>query len=236
MDRLLVCNDFAAIAWGLPQLGPADLRTVGGGKAAARATLAAIGPGSGLGVAALAPASRRLGRRERRRRARDDGRRSPTRSPSRGRARARPVATVTAPPSTCFGPGSREPLCRARRARGPWPSDRHAARREARSRSRASRSRARRRGCSSRCSARSRATSRSRSARAAACSSRAASCRRCSTRSRAPEFRERFEAKGRYRDYMAGIPTHVITAPLPAFRGSADAARLPLSFGDESRS
>ncbi len=56
-NRLLVCNDFAAIAWGLPQLGPADLRTVGGGKAAARATLAAIGPGSGLGVAALAPAS-----------------------------------------------------------------------------------------------------------------------------------------------------------------------------------
>jgi len=33
------------------------------------------------------------------------------------------------------------------------------------------------------------------------------------------EFRERFEAKGSYREYMQGIPTHVITAPLPAFRG-----------------
>ena len=33
------------------------------------------------------------------------------------------------------------------------------------------------------------------------------------------EFRERFEAKGSYRGYMQGIPTHVITAPLPAFRG-----------------
>ena len=33
------------------------------------------------------------------------------------------------------------------------------------------------------------------------------------------QFRERFEAKGTYREYMAGIPTHVITAPLPAFRG-----------------
>jgi glucokinase len=33
------------------------------------------------------------------------------------------------------------------------------------------------------------------------------------------EFRARFEAKGRYRDYVAGIPTHVITDELPAFRG-----------------
>jgi glucokinase len=33
------------------------------------------------------------------------------------------------------------------------------------------------------------------------------------------EFRARFENKGRYREYMAGIPTYVITAPLPAFRG-----------------
>ena len=33
------------------------------------------------------------------------------------------------------------------------------------------------------------------------------------------EFRARFEAKGRYRPYIAAIPTHVITAPLPAFRG-----------------
>jgi glucokinase len=57
LSRLLVCNDFAAIAWGLPQLGPADLRAIGGGKGATRATLAAIGPGSGLGVAALTPAT-----------------------------------------------------------------------------------------------------------------------------------------------------------------------------------
>jgi glucokinase len=33
------------------------------------------------------------------------------------------------------------------------------------------------------------------------------------------EFRARFEAKGRYRDYVSAIPTHLITAPLPAFRG-----------------
>jgi glucokinase len=33
------------------------------------------------------------------------------------------------------------------------------------------------------------------------------------------EFRARFEAKGRYSAYMAAIPTFVITAALPAFRG-----------------
>lgn len=33
------------------------------------------------------------------------------------------------------------------------------------------------------------------------------------------EFRERFEAKGRYRDYMEKIPTYVITERLPALRG-----------------
>jgi glucokinase len=36
---------------------------------------------------------------------------------------------------------------------------------------------------------------------------------------RKSEFRTRFEAKGRYSRYLAEIPTHVITAPLPAFRG-----------------
>jgi glucokinase len=33
------------------------------------------------------------------------------------------------------------------------------------------------------------------------------------------EFRTRFENKGRYRRYLAAIPTYAITAPLPAFRG-----------------
>jgi glucokinase len=34
-------------------------------------------------------------------------------------------------------------------------------------------------------------------------------------------FRERFEAKGRLRDYLAAIPTYVVTHPLPAFLGCA---------------
>jgi len=33
------------------------------------------------------------------------------------------------------------------------------------------------------------------------------------------EFRARFEAKGRYRQYLGAIPTYVIVAQLPAFRG-----------------
>jgi glucokinase len=36
---------------------------------------------------------------------------------------------------------------------------------------------------------------------------------------RKSEFRARFEAKGRYAHYLAAIPTFVVTAPLPAFRG-----------------
>jgi glucokinase len=59
LSQLIVCNDFAAVAWGLPHFGPDDLRKIGGGRSGARATLAAIGPGSGLGVAALVPAAER---------------------------------------------------------------------------------------------------------------------------------------------------------------------------------
>lgn len=35
------------------------------------------------------------------------------------------------------------------------------------------------------------------------------------------EFRARFEAKGRFRSYLAAIPTYVITRPLPALVGAA---------------
>ncbi len=35
------------------------------------------------------------------------------------------------------------------------------------------------------------------------------------------QFRERFEAKGRFRDYLAAVPTYVITRPFPALLGAA---------------
>ena len=55
LAQLTVCNDFAAIAWGLPYFGPSDLRTIGRGQRVAGAALATLGPGSGLGVGALMP-------------------------------------------------------------------------------------------------------------------------------------------------------------------------------------
>jgi glucokinase len=57
LNEIIVCNDFAAIAWGLPYFGSADLHTVGGGQRVAGAALATLGPGSGLGVGALVPAA-----------------------------------------------------------------------------------------------------------------------------------------------------------------------------------
>ena len=57
LKRLQVVNDFAAIAWALPKLTPADVVKIGGGESVSRATLAALGPGSGLGVSALVPSA-----------------------------------------------------------------------------------------------------------------------------------------------------------------------------------
>lgn len=54
---LQVVNDFAAIAWALPLLTPADVVKIGGGESVPRAARAALGPGSGLGVSALVPTS-----------------------------------------------------------------------------------------------------------------------------------------------------------------------------------
>jgi len=40
-------------------------------------------------------------------------------------------------------------------------------------------------------------------------------------------FRERFEAKGRFRGYLAGIATCLITAPYCALVGAAQSMRRP---------
>ena len=44
---------------------------------------------------------------------------------------------------------------------------------------------------------------------------------RLGARFAASQFRERFEAKGRFRDYLAAVPTYVITRPYPALLGTA---------------
>ena len=52
-QRLVVVNDYHALALALPRLGPADLAPVGGGSANPEGPRVVIGPGTGLGVAAL---------------------------------------------------------------------------------------------------------------------------------------------------------------------------------------
>ena len=53
LERLLVLNDFAALAHGLPSARPGELRSVGGGSALEGEPIALVGPGTGLGVAGL---------------------------------------------------------------------------------------------------------------------------------------------------------------------------------------
>lgn len=53
LERLVVINDFAALALALPLLQASDLQKIGPGQARAGAPMAVLGPGSGLGVSAL---------------------------------------------------------------------------------------------------------------------------------------------------------------------------------------
>lgn len=55
LERLVVINDFEAMACAIPSLGAAGVEQIGGGTALAGAPLALLGPGTGLGVATLAP-------------------------------------------------------------------------------------------------------------------------------------------------------------------------------------
>jgi glucokinase len=56
LERFTVVNDFTAVALSIPHLGADDLVRLGGGSGgAAGAPVAALGPGTGLGVSALVP-------------------------------------------------------------------------------------------------------------------------------------------------------------------------------------
>jgi glucokinase len=55
LDRLLVINDFTALALGVPALKADELQQVGGGTAVPRTAIAVLGPGTGLGVSGLIP-------------------------------------------------------------------------------------------------------------------------------------------------------------------------------------
>ncbi len=58
LRRLLVLNDFTALALALPLLTDQDRRQVGGSEAKETASIALIGPGTGLGVSGLLPDGR----------------------------------------------------------------------------------------------------------------------------------------------------------------------------------
>ena len=55
LERLHVINDFTALALALPSLSAQDVYPVGSGQAVTGAPLAVIGPGTGLGVSGLLP-------------------------------------------------------------------------------------------------------------------------------------------------------------------------------------
>jgi glucokinase len=55
LKSLLVLNDFEALALALPHLPREDICSIGGGRAIDHAPMAVIGPGTGLGVAAIVP-------------------------------------------------------------------------------------------------------------------------------------------------------------------------------------
>lgn len=53
--RVRLVNDFQALAHALPHLGPGDVLRIGGGRADPGAPMLVLGPGTGLGCAALVP-------------------------------------------------------------------------------------------------------------------------------------------------------------------------------------
>ena len=54
-ERFVVINDFTALALALPDLTPSERRQVGGGTPVPDAAIALLGPGTGLGVSGLLP-------------------------------------------------------------------------------------------------------------------------------------------------------------------------------------
>lgn len=56
LDTLVVVNDFTALAMALPKISAADARQVGGGQAVSNSVIGLLGSGTGLGVSGLIPA------------------------------------------------------------------------------------------------------------------------------------------------------------------------------------
>jgi glucokinase len=59
LDTLLPVNDFSALARSLPRLEQSDFKQIGGGKARPGGVIGVVGPGTGLGVGGLIPGAGR---------------------------------------------------------------------------------------------------------------------------------------------------------------------------------
>jgi glucokinase len=55
LEYVRIINDFEAIAWSLPRLAATDLFPIGGGERVAEAPAVVLGPGTGLGLACFLP-------------------------------------------------------------------------------------------------------------------------------------------------------------------------------------
>jgi glucokinase len=217
LHRLEVINDFAAVAWALPLLGPSDVVKIGGGESAPRATLAALGPGSGLGVSALVPAA--------------DGWAAVT-----GEGGHVSMPATTREEEDVIG-RLRERFgghCSAERVlSGPGLVNLYVTLAEIAGRGQPTVSPEDVTNLAKQGDDLARKTLGMFFAMLGTVASNLALTTgarggvyiaggivpRLLEQIRQSEFRARFENKGRYRGYLAAIPTHVITAPLPAFRG-----------------
>lgn len=56
LDTLVIVNDFTALAMAVPRLAARDLRQIGRGEPSKHSVIGVLGPGSGLGVSGLIPA------------------------------------------------------------------------------------------------------------------------------------------------------------------------------------
>jgi glucokinase len=217
LKRLQVVNDFEAVAWALPLLKPTDVVRIGGGESIPRAPLAALGPGSGLGVSALVRAA--------------DGWAAMT---GEGGHATMPAATREEQEVLTVLRERFDGHCSAERVlSGPGLVNLYVALAELAGRGRPTVNPEDVTHLAKQGEPLARKTLAMFFALLGTMAGNLAVTTgarggvfiaggivpRLIEQLRTSEFRARFESKGRYRDYLAAIPTQVITAPLPAFRG-----------------
>jgi glucokinase len=217
LKRLQVVNDFEAVAWALPLLKPADVVRIGGGESVPRAPLAAVGPGSGLGVSALVRTA--------------DGWAAMT---GEGGHATMPAATREEQEVLALLRERFDGHCSAERVlSGPGLVNLYVALAELAGRGRPTVNPEDVTHLAKQGEPLARKTLAMFFALLGTIAGNLAVTTgarggvfiaggivpRFIEQLRTSEFRARFEAKGRYRDYLAAIPTQVIAAPLPAFRG-----------------